>query len=106
MLDGVEEDAQGMNPNAIVDALVTAVPALALGAAAGWAHFRMLRLAVECFVAGRGWRRAVVLSLGRFCAAGLMFWTAAQFGALPLLAAFLGFLVARRLAVAAAKEAA
>jgi hypothetical protein len=94
-----------MIPNPFLDALMAGVPAATVGALGGWAYFRMLRLTVESFVEGRGWRRAVLLSLGRLSGVGAMLWIAAQFGAVPLLAAFAGFLLARRFALAAARKA-
>ena len=93
-----------MTSNAIMDAVLAALPAAALGAVGGWAYFRMLRLTVDSFVTGRGWRRVVALSLGRLCGVGVLFWMAVQFGAVPLLAAFAGFLLARRFALAAARK--
>jgi F1-F0 ATPase (N-ATPase) AtpR subunit len=49
---------------------------------------------------------AFVLTLARIAAAVGFFGLAARFGALPLLAAFLGFLAARVLALRAARRAA
>ena len=95
-----------MSPNAIMEVLLAAVPAAALGAAGGWVYFRLLRLTIDSFVAGGGWRRGLVLTLARLGGVGALFWFAAQFGAVPLLAAFAGFLLARHVAVAASKRAA
>lgn len=70
------------------------------GIALGACYFAMLRRSL----AARG-VRAVTLTLGRLLGALLFFGIAVRFGALPLLAAFLGFLAARTLALRAAREA-
>lgn len=92
-----------MTPD-IAHMLLAAVLTAALGAGGGWLYFRLLRLATDGFVAG-GVARAAALTLARVCIAGLLFWSTAQLGAVPLLAAFAGFLLARRRATAAACKA-
>jgi len=78
--------------------------ALAAGAAFGAVYFAALRRTAGSYVAGRGWMNPAARTLGRIMTAGGFFALAASFGAMPLLTAFLGFLVARSLAVRAAKE--
>jgi len=80
------------------------VPALAGGSAFGAVYFAALRRTADTYVAGRGWMAPAALTLGRIVTAGGFFALVASFGAMPLLISFLGFLVARSLAVRAAKE--
>jgi len=80
-----------------------AVPgaALAVGVGLGLAYFAALRWTVSLYAAGGGWRVPAMLTLGRIAAAAGIFGLAARLGALPLLAAFLGFLIARSIALRA-----
>ena len=80
------------------------VLALAGGSGFGAVYFAALHRTADSYVAGRGWMNPTALTLGRIVTAGGFFALAASFGAMPLLTAFLGFLVARSLAVRAAKE--
>ena len=73
------------------------------GLAFGWAYFTALRKTVGRFAEGHGWR-AAGLTLARIAGAILFFGAAARFGALPLLMAFIGFLIARTLALRAARR--
>ncbi len=70
------------------------------GIALGSCYFTVLRRSL----AARG-MRALTLMLGRMAAAVAFFALAARFGAVPLLASLLGFLLARLLALRAAREA-
>ena len=71
----------------------------------GWGYFAALRRGVVAYVAhNRGWR-AVAWTLARLAAAVLFFGLAVRAGAWPVLAAFLGFLAARQIAVRAARRA-
>jgi N-ATPase, AtpR subunit len=85
-----------------------AVPgaALAVGVGLGLAYFAALRWTVSLYAAGSGWRVPTMLTLGRIGAGAAILGLAARFGALPLLAAFLGFLIARGIALRAARRAA
>jgi hypothetical protein len=67
----------------------------------GLGYFAALRRAVAFDVVGR--RRLLSVALGalRFAAAAIFLFLAARLGALPLLAAFFGFLLARSLALRA-----
>jgi len=70
----------------------------------GLAYFAILRRTVVLFVAGRGWRGPLGLTLARLGAAALFFGVAVQQGAAALLAALLGFLLARTVAVPATRK--
>ena len=82
-------------------AAIMAVAGLAFGAI----YFAALKRGVTLFVSGRGWRAPLALMLLRLGAAILFLVLAAKLGAAPLLAAFLGLLAARVLAVRAARKA-
>ena len=71
----------------------------AVGVAGGLGYFAMLRESTARLVVGTGRLGAVVLTLGRLAAISALLAFAASRGAMPLLAAFLGFLVARTLAL-------
>ena len=84
-----------------------------LALSAGWAvsglffglgYFIVLQRTAGLLVGGRGRLLPVALTLGRIAAAILFLGLAARFGALPLLTAFVGFLLARALALRAAKR--
>ncbi|MCF8534392.1 MAG: ATP synthase subunit I [Reyranella sp.] len=69
---------------------------LAAGAAIGALYFLALRWNVRFFATGRSVVLAVALQFARFAAmAGLLTIVALEFGALPLLAATAGVLMAR-----------
>lgn len=77
----------------------------AAGAAFGWSYFAALWRGVAVHaVPGGAWRCAVWL-LARLAAAALFFTLCAHWGAWPLLAAFLGFVGFRHVAVRAARRA-
>lgn len=68
-----------------------------LGAAGGYAYFRMLRDSVDRLVAGGSWWRLALAAILRFGVALILFGALAKLGALPLLAGLAGFLLARLL---------
>lgn len=72
----------------------------------GWVYFAALRRTVEFYAAGGGRLVPAVLTLARIAGVIAFLGFAVRFGALPLLAAFLGFLAARALAVRAARRTA
>lgn len=83
------------------------VPALAMafaGVAVGLIYFAALQRTVAQFAAGRGWAGPVTLTLGRIGGVVVFLAAAAKFGALALIAAFLGFLLARAIALRAARR--
>jgi hypothetical protein len=69
-----------------------------LGLAFGLTHFKLLRLSVVLYGAGR-YLAPSALTLGRVFGAALFFGLVAQMGSLLLLSAFLAFLVARTFAL-------
>jgi hypothetical protein len=77
----------------------------AAGLALGWCYFATLRRSVAACTARGGLRRCVGWLLARLMGAALFFAFAVHWGAWPLLAAFLGFLGARQLALRAARRA-
>ncbi len=77
----------------------------AAGLAFGWGYFATLRRSVAaCTARGAPWR-CVGSVLARLAGAALFFAFAVRWGAWPLLAAFLGFLGARQIALRAAGRA-
>ena len=75
------------------------------GLAFGFVHFASLKRSVSLFVGRKGWFGPLALTLGRIAAAVAFLFVAAKLGAAPLLAAFIGFLMARALALRAEKKA-
>lgn len=71
---------------------------LGAGLMIGAIYFLMLARSLRLFSGSGGTGTVLRLSLGRYALAGAGFWLIAQAGALPLLSALLGFLVARSLA--------
>jgi hypothetical protein len=84
----------------IAFASATAVAGLVFGLG----YFAALRQTVNLYGSGRGRLGPVVLTLGRIAGATIFLILAARFGALLLLAAFLGFLVARAFALRALRR--
>lgn len=71
----------------------------------GVVYFATLRRAVTLFTAGRGWIGPVSLTLARIAAAVIFLGLAAKLGAAALIAAFLGFLLARTVMLRVARRA-
>jgi len=69
------------------------------GLAFGFIYFAALRRSVNLFVGGKGWLGPLALTVGRIGAAAGFLFVAAKLGAAPLLAAFIGFLMARAVAL-------
>jgi hypothetical protein len=74
------------------------------GFAFGLVYFVALHRTVTLFVAGGGWLGPSALTLGRIGAATIVLTLAARLGAVPLLTTFLGFLVARAVALHAVRR--
>jgi len=94
----------------MTDVAFASAAALASGGATsglvfGLVHFAAMRRTVDLYGAGRCLAPAA-LTLGRLAGAIAFFGLVAQLGALPLLSAFLGFLLARTLALRAARSTA
>jgi hypothetical protein len=81
-----------------------AFAAALVGLLFGIIHFAALHRNVELYTRGRSGFAAAALTLGRLAGAVVLFSLAAKLGALPLLSAFLGFLLARWLALRAARR--
>jgi F1F0 ATPase subunit 2 len=79
-----------------------ALPFVLLGGVLGAVHFATLRLNVRAYLGGAAaW--GIGLHLGRVALAGAAFALIARAGALPLLAALAGFVLARLYALRAAR---
>jgi len=74
------------------------------GVAFGLAYFFALKRTTEAFAQDDGWRMALLLTLARLAGATAVFILVAQAGLVALLASFLGFLIARALALAWVRE--
>ena len=93
-----------MRPASVTDARLAVLLATG-GLIFGWGYFAALRRGIVAYVAHeRGWR-VVAWTLARVAAAALFFGFTVRWGAWSLLAAFLGFLAARQIAVRAARRA-
>lgn len=77
--------------------------AFTCGLGFGWGYFVALRRWVRRYGLPGGRVRGSVAALARLAAAAVFFTAAARWGALALLASFLGFLVARLLALRAVR---
>ena len=75
------------------------------GFAFGLLYFATLKRAAALFASGSSWMGPLGLTLGRIAAAVIFLSLAARLGAAALLAAFLGFMLARALALRAARRA-
>lgn len=83
-----------------IASLATVASAMAFaGCVMGLVYFLALRRTASLFAAGTGWARPLALSLGRIVMAVVLLALAARLGAVALLAAFLGFLAARAVAL-------
>jgi hypothetical protein len=80
-----------------------AVAAGFAGLLVGACYFAALRRTAALYAAGGG-RRAAAVTLLRMAGAIIFFALLARFGALPLLSSFLGFLLARGLALRASRR--
>ena len=70
----------------------------------GLMYFACLRRTVALFTVGGGWAGPASLTLARVVAATAVLGFAARFGAMSLMAAFLGFLVARTIVLHRARR--
>ena len=75
------------------------------GFALGLGYFAVLRRTVDLYVAGSDRLVPAILTLGRLAAAILFLVIAARSGAQPLVASFMGFLLARGLALRTLRRA-
>ena len=94
-----------MTSMALIAAIGIAVLMAFGGFALGLLYFAGLRRTIDLIVAGRERFSLLVLTLGRIGAAAICLAFAGVVGAVPLLATFLGFLLARNLAMHTARRA-
>jgi len=76
------------------------------GLALGFAYFASLLHGIRFSIARQAWSQYMLLALARIAAAGLLFALAARWSLPALLAAFLGFLIARQITVRSARRTA
>ena len=84
----------------------TAAAFVAAGLAFGRIYFAVLRRSVELYAAGNGRLVPLALTVARIAGAIVFLGFAVHFGALPLLATFGGFLIARAWSLRAARRTA
>jgi hypothetical protein len=97
----MEKDAQRMiYDNFIAHAGLISTMAFA-GLLIGLLYFAALKRSVTLFVGGKGWPGPLALTLGRIAAAASFLFVTAKLGAEPLLSGFVGFLMARAIALRA-----
>ena len=77
-----------------------------VGLVFGLVYFAALLRTVELYTKGRSGFTMIALTLGRIAVAIAFFSLAARLGASPLLSSFLGFLLARMLALRVARRTA
>jgi len=94
-----------MTGSTLTSTLVLALIAALAGLAFGLVYFQALRRTVDLFAGGCGWLGPVGLTLARIAGAAVFLTFLARFGAIPLLAGFLGFLLARMIALRLARRA-
>ena len=95
-----------MTDAAVAHSLALASAAATAGLAFGLAYFAVLRRTIDLYGAAGNRLMPAALTLGRVAGAILFLGFAARLGALPLLAVFGGFLLARSLALRAVRTAA
>ena len=94
-----------MTQQTLASTLPIAVAMAAVGFVFSLGYFAVLRRTAALFAAGRSFILPAALTLGRFAAVTIFLGAAAKLGAAPLLAAFLGFLLARAVSLRAVERA-
>lgn len=94
-----------MTNSLLASSLTTSAAMLAAGIILGLVYFAALRWTVSLYGAGRSRVGPAVLTLTRIAGAAVVLAFAARLGALPLLATFLGFLLARALSMHVVRRA-
>jgi hypothetical protein len=94
-----------MIANTVASPVALASAMIAAGLIFGLAYFAALRGTVGLYGFGGSRIGPAILTLGRIAGAVAFLAFAARLGAVPLLASFLGFLVARALAMRAVRRA-
>lgn len=92
-----------MTDPAVLTTIAGPLAAACCGTVLGHLYFIAVRRTAQLFGTA-GWRLPLVLTVGRLLAVAAAFSAVAQFGAVPLLAAFLGFLTARHLSLRRCRE--
>jgi hypothetical protein len=82
-----------------VSIVVPAAAAALTGFIFGLAYFAAMRATVARIVAGAGWLLPTAFTAARMIAMAMLLFLMVRFGAVPLLAAFIGFLIARQFAL-------
>lgn len=93
-----------MNDGTLASTLVVAVAVAFAGLALGLIYFHALRRTVDLFAGGRGWLWPAGLTFARIAGAVIVLTFVARLGAMPLLAGFLGFLLARAVSLRSARR--
>jgi hypothetical protein len=93
-----------MNNETLTSSLVLASAMAIAGLAFGLIYFQALRRTVDFVAGGRGWLGPAGLTLARMAGAVILLTFMARLGAMPLLAGFLGFLLARAIALRMARR--
>ncbi|HKT72798.1 MAG TPA: ATP synthase subunit I [Steroidobacteraceae bacterium] len=75
------------------------------GFALGLLYFEALRRTIERFAQGAGWLEPVALTVGRIGVAACILFVAARVDATALLSTFVGFMLARTLAIHRSRKA-
>ncbi len=88
-----------MNGDDLFTTVLVGAAMAGAGLGFGLLYFRLMRLTVVALVSRGGWLRPVALTAIRVIAAVAAFALAAKLGAVPLLAAFGGLLIARRVSL-------
>lgn len=94
-----------MNPMLPFRPLVLLVTSMLAGFAVGLLYFEALRRTVARFARRNGWLEPAALTVGRIAAAAGALGIAARAGATELLMTFVGFLLARTVALYRSKKA-
>lgn len=89
----------------LLSTLALAAPMAVAGILLGFIYFACLRRTVALFAGGGGWAGPAALTLARFGVAVVVLGFIARLGAVAILAAFLGFLIARTIALRQAQRA-
>jgi len=95
-----------MTPASLTNMTLEATAAALAGLLLGLIYFAALRHTVRAFMTRRGWFVPISLTVARVVGTGVTLAAAAHFGAMQLLAAFLGFLIARGISIGAQRRSA
>jgi N-ATPase, AtpR subunit len=88
-----------MNDGSLAPTILLASAMALAGLTLGLVYFRALRRTVDLLTGNRGWAMPIGLTLARVAGAVVLLTLMARLGAMPLLGGFLGFLMARMIAL-------